>query len=72
MVRPTADLASGAAAAGAALSPASARVAAAQKTDINQRRDGAGMESSPSWFGAAPDSKRIVRLPPGTAKIAPY
>jgi hypothetical protein len=42
-VRPTADLASGAAATGAALSPASARLAAAQKADINQRRDGAGI-----------------------------
>jgi hypothetical protein len=41
--RSTTDLASGAAATGAALSPASARLAAAQKTDINQRRDGAGI-----------------------------
>jgi hypothetical protein len=42
--RPEADLAFGAAAAGAALNPASARLAAAQRMDIDQRRDGAGIE----------------------------
>jgi len=49
----TADVTSGAAAAGAALNPASARLAAAQRMDIDQRRDGAGIGAL-SFDGSGP------------------
>jgi hypothetical protein len=54
--RPTADLAFGAATAGAALNPASARLAAAQRMDIDQRRDGAGIGEL-SFNGSGPPRK---------------
>ena len=70
-VRPTADLVSGAAAAGAALNPASARLAAAQRMDIDQRRDGAGIgELSFDGWGR-PESKGIVRLPRARREMLP-
>jgi hypothetical protein len=69
--RSTADPAAGAAATGAALNAASVRPAAAQNTDINQRRDGAGIGELPFTARSRPGSKGIVRLP-GTARNAPH
>jgi len=67
----TADVTSGAAAAGAALNPASTRLAAAQRMDIDQRRDGAGIgELSFDGWGR-PESKGIVRLPRARREMLP-